>query len=358
MRRDPSVDLARGVACVLMIQTHAFHGWVAPALQDNAGFRFTRWLGSFPLPTFLLLAGVSLALRVTKSVSAGEVASVVRIELARRALGVVALGYATNLLWALINGGASWDGLLRADVLHAIGFSLLLMASLVVGTADGTIDVARLRRRALVVALSVSVLCPFITRATSDLSGPWRYVVAPFSEVSGLTVMPVVPLTAWCALGVVLGLWLNADVTMRTRRHTPLCVLGALSVVLGAEATAMTSAYLQTPLSRASFAVWPNLWEGAGRGLCLLWLGTWLTRHLPLRAQRVLAGFGSASLVVYVAHVPFCYGRLAGPLRGSLSLSEAAPWVLLLMLGSYGVVLARAWMKARRLGAATLRSSA
>jgi len=342
-QRDASVDLARGLACVLMVQTHAFDGWVAPALHSDPLFRATRWLGAFPLPGFLLLAGLSVALRVRAATAAGEPALQLRAALVRRALTVLALGYATNVVWALLDGGLAWDRVMHADVLQVIGLSLLVVSLLVVPASGGGVDLRRLGRFAAWLSLVVGALSPFLTRATRDLQGPSRYVVAPFIEVRGLTAMPVFPLAAWCALGVVVGLWLSdAQESSQHRRRTTIAgVLGIGSLLIGDYATDVVSAQLHEPLSRASLALWPNLIEGAGRGLCLLWCAAWLSRWLPAAAQRILARYGAASLWIYVAHVPFCYGRLSTPLRASLSLQSAAPLVLGLIVVSYGVALFR-----------------
>lgn len=348
--RDPSLDLARGLAVLLMIQTHAFHGWVQSSLQADAVFRATRWLGAFPLPAFLLLAGVAVALRVQRSLHVGEPARQVRGELLRRGVSVVGAAYAVNLGWGAIDGARSMAAFLRADVLHAIGLSLCGVALLVSAQPDGRVCVRRFSQRATACALLITVVSPWLTRWTRDMTGSWRFLIAPFSEVRELTRMPLFPLGAWCALGVVVGLWLMAagDARDRSRREARIGAAGVLCVLLGAWMTHVFTAALHEPLSRASVALWPNVIEGAGRGLCVLALGAWLTRWFARGAQAVLAGFGASSLVIYAVHVPLCYGRLAGPLRGALTMTQALPWVLLLMLGSYGLVLARARLRSRR----------
>lgn len=358
--RDRSVDLARGLACLLMVQTHAFHGWVSPAFHAEAAFVATRWLGTFPLPGFLLLAGVGVALRLRASLDADRSSRQVRRALIRRGLEVLALAYMTNLIWALIGGSVSLRQFLRADVLHAIGLSLLAVALLVVRPLNGAPDFRRVMTGAAWLTLVIGVATPFLTRVTRDTVGPLRYVVAPFSEVPGLTAMPVFPLAAWCALGVVTGIWMTdqVDVAIRIRRINAIGAIGLGGLVLGNYVTGAISAAMDEPLSRASVTLWPNIVDGAGRGLCVLWLGAWCERRLSPLWQDRLARYGAASLWIYAVHIPFCYGRLAAPLRAKLSIAGAVPLVLLLIVASYGVVVARDWMNARTRGAATLRSSA
>lgn len=368
-RRDLSVDLARGLACLLMVQTHAFHGWVRPDLQDAPWFRATRWLGAFPLPGFLLLSGVSVALQLRAAQGRGVARAKVARAVANRGALLVVGGYATNAAWGLLDGARSLQTLLRVDVLHAIGVALLIVAGLLAVTsarADDRPDLSKLAWISAGVALGATVVCPWVTRFTRDAQGPWRYALALVAEVQGLSVMPAIPLLAWCALGLSVGLWRSREVAMprdigRADR-TLLTLVGVAAVLIGAWATQSLVSNGEV-LSRASVAVWPNALEGAGRGVLLLGLGAclslWAESETRLRRwiRDVLLDFGRASLWVYVLHVPFCYGRLAFGLRRGLSLSMALPCVLLLMLASYVVARAFALRKARSRGAAALRSS-
>jgi glycosyltransferase involved in cell wall biosynthesis len=141
------------------------------------------------------------------------------------------------------------------------------------------------------------------------------------------------------------------------RRWRLLGAIGILSLVLGARGTSIASVWLNEPLSRGSFAIWPNLLEGAGRGVTVLALGAWLAHRLPQPIGRVLRTFGSASLLLYALHLPFCYGRLASPVRRQLAMPSAAILVLGLLVACYVAVLVWARMKSRRRGAAVLRNS-
>ena len=71
-RRIESIDLARGIASLIMIQGHAYEGWVAPEHMASAGYLFTRLLGTLPLPSFLVLSGAAVALRIRAARERGE----------------------------------------------------------------------------------------------------------------------------------------------------------------------------------------------------------------------------------------------------------------------------------------------
>src|SRR5216117_3525790 len=72
------IDWMRGLACVLMFQTHAYDAWLGPAARKSTFFMWSQLLGTFPAPLFLFLAGISFALVTdklrSKGASAREVA--------------------------------------------------------------------------------------------------------------------------------------------------------------------------------------------------------------------------------------------------------------------------------------------
>lgn len=83
-------------------------------------------------------------------------------------------------------------------------------------------------------------------------------------------------------------------------------------------------------LSRATPGIWFNALDLLGRGalgvlLCLLVTQPPWGRQLPR-----LALLGRHSLLLYGLHLPFCYGRFAGPLKRSSSLPWATLWLFAL----------------------------
>ena len=63
-RRIDAVDWLRGLAVVLMIQTHLYDAWCNPAAKaDRRAYAWTRFIGGIPSRLFLLLVGVSMAIR-------------------------------------------------------------------------------------------------------------------------------------------------------------------------------------------------------------------------------------------------------------------------------------------------------
>src|SRR6202162_2416987 len=56
------VDWMRGLACVLMFQTHCYDAWLNPESRKTTFFMWSQLGGTLPAPLFLFLAGISFAL--------------------------------------------------------------------------------------------------------------------------------------------------------------------------------------------------------------------------------------------------------------------------------------------------------
>ena len=60
------IDWMRGLACVLMFQTHCYDSWLGGAARDTKFLQLSQLGGTLPAPLFLFLAGVSFALVTDK----------------------------------------------------------------------------------------------------------------------------------------------------------------------------------------------------------------------------------------------------------------------------------------------------
>src|SRR5580698_69848 len=122
------IDWVRGLACVLMFQTHCYDSWLSPQARQSRFFMYSQLGGTFPAPLFLFLAGVSFALVTEKlwqkNVPPGQIA---RTTIWR---GAEIFGF--GLLFRLQEYVVAWgwapkSDLLRVDILNTIGVSMMLM---------------------------------------------------------------------------------------------------------------------------------------------------------------------------------------------------------------------------------------
>ncbi|HEX2712777.1 MAG TPA: acyltransferase family protein [Candidatus Acidoferrales bacterium] len=56
------IDWMRGLACLLMFQTHCYDSWLGGDARRSQFFRWSQLGGTLPAPLFLFLAGISFAL--------------------------------------------------------------------------------------------------------------------------------------------------------------------------------------------------------------------------------------------------------------------------------------------------------
>jgi uncharacterized membrane protein len=67
----------RGLACVLMFQTHCYDAWLGGDARNTSFLKASQLLGTLPAPLFLFLVGISFALvtdkLIRKNLSATEI---------------------------------------------------------------------------------------------------------------------------------------------------------------------------------------------------------------------------------------------------------------------------------------------
>jgi uncharacterized membrane protein len=123
------IDWMRGLACVLMFQTHCYDAWLGGAARNTSFLNASQRLGTLPAPLFLFLAGISFALVTDKLIRKNLPPAQITRTMARRGAEILAFGLLFRLQEFVIAWGwAPWSDLLRVDVLNIIGLSMILMA--------------------------------------------------------------------------------------------------------------------------------------------------------------------------------------------------------------------------------------
>jgi uncharacterized membrane protein len=118
------IDWFRGLACILMIQTHAYDAWTAEPYRQGTWWIWARLkLGGLPARMFLFLAGVSLAMRFASDVRRSVPIAAARMGAFWRGFEVFLIGYGYRIAEWLFAGAKSKDALamLKVDVLQCIG---------------------------------------------------------------------------------------------------------------------------------------------------------------------------------------------------------------------------------------------
>ena len=171
------IDWMRGLACVLMFQTHCYDSWLGGNARKSTFFMWSQLGGTLPAPLFLFLAGISFALVVDKLRQKGPSAGQVARTTILRGAEIFALGLLFRLQeFTLAWGWAPWTDLLRVDILNTIGLSMMLMGVMcwmVLGIAHGLRLRFVLGVSAAGMALAISLLTPLLWTSWRPRWLPW-----------------------------------------------------------------------------------------------------------------------------------------------------------------------------------------
>jgi uncharacterized membrane protein len=342
------IDWMRGLACVLMFQTHCYDSWLRPAARKSDFFMYSQLGGTFPAPLFLFLAGISFAL-VTERLRQKNLApgAIARITI-RRGAEIFAFGLLFRLQEYVLGWGWSpWTDLLRVDILNTIGLSMMLMGVMcwLVGVTAppfrvnvqdfppcpakyagqepalglpkgwGKFGVSSVVT-ASVIALGISVLTPLIWTSWRPRFLLWP-IESYFDGVHNLGtpqswLFPIFPWTAFAFAGLAAGFILQSD-WARTREATVFFSIGGAGLVL---------IEVSRWLDASAIHVYPvyDYWRTSPEfflirlGMLMVILTasySWCRWGWALRGFSPLMQLGQASLLVYWVHIEFVYGRVS-----------------------------------------------
>ncbi len=157
--RIHAFDWLRGVAVLVMIQTHALVLLDEPSTKTSL-FSWLVRLDGLVAPSFIFSAGFALALVQVRAAAAGRLRTQA-IKSAWRAGEVLLVASVINTIWFPVWRAPKW--LLRLDILHCIGLSLLIALPLLIALARRP---AVLRFVMLGLAATVFALSPLLENTT------------------------------------------------------------------------------------------------------------------------------------------------------------------------------------------------
>jgi uncharacterized membrane protein len=366
------IDWMRGLACLLMFQTHCYDAWLGGSARQSRFFMYSQLGGTFPAPLFLFLAGISFALVTNKLLQKNLPPSQIARSTIRRGAEIFGFGLLFRVQEYLISWGwAPKSDLLRVDILNTIGLSMVLMGVLCwivlslisLRIREGAPSLSRrslagqsgdfdshheqpraplladfarsgdsrqseaegpvrqsTNRSLLIAAISTALL---ISLLTPLLWTTWRPRFLPWpleSYINGVHnlgtpqpwLFPIFPWAAFAFVGLAVGFILQSP---WTRAHEPLIFLS-----LGVAGVALIE--LSRWLDAMSFHLYPvyDYWHTSPEfflvrlGMLLLILtGTyiWCRWGAAQWGFSPLIQLGQASLLVYWVHIEFVYGRVS-----------------------------------------------
>jgi uncharacterized membrane protein len=355
LKRLAYIDWMRGLACVLMFQTHAYDSWMSPeAKKSSSLIAWSRLGGTLPAPLFIFLAGVSFALTTERLREKGIERSAIARQTIRRGAEIFGMGLLFRVQeFALGYPWSPWTDLLRVDVLNILGLSMMLMGVLCWATGDGSVAVARMRTltAALFAAATVAMLTPPLWTTHRPKYLPWPLV----SYINGVHIFkepqpwlfPLFPWAAFAFAGLAVGFFLFTDITKR-REGLMFAALGCAGILAGVLSVLFDSSPIRLYAVYDYWHTSPNFFlMRCGILLVILFLVyAWCRWGLAQKGFSPIIQLGKTSLLVYWVHIEFVYGRFSILPKGHCSALKATAGLLIIFLAMLALSLMRtSWKK-------------
>jgi uncharacterized membrane protein len=350
------IDWMRGLACVLMFQTHCYDSWLNPEARKTTFFMWSQLGGTLPAPLFLFLAGISFALVTDKLRQKGVAPNAIAQKTIRRGAEILALGLLFRLQeYVIAWGWAPWSDLLRVDILNTIGISMMLMGSvcwIVLKLGPATRIRQILGVTAGGVALLISLLTPLLWTTWRPRWLPWP-IESYIDGVHNLGqpqswLFPIFPWTAFAFAGLAIGFLLLSD-WARRREAAVFAMAG-----VGGVALIYLARWLDARPERL-YAVY-DFWHTSPNfflirvGLLLAILTAtyaWCRWGAGQWGFSPLIQLGQTSLLVYWVHIEFVYGRLSIVPKHAAGIRTASVGLLAIFLAMLALSILRTRRKAR-----------
>ena len=347
------IDWMRGLACVVMFQTHCYDSWLSPEARKSTFFTYSQLGGTLPAPLFLFLAGISFALVVDKLVRKNSTPRQIARQTFVRGAEILGLGLLFRLQEYLVAWGwAPRSDLFRVDILNSIGVSMMLMA-LVCWAALKLGRGTWLGFGAASAALAISLLTPPLWTTWQPLWLPWP-LESYINGVHNLGVpqpwlFPIFPWSGFAFAGLSMGFFLASDwARQREAKVFAVTAIAGLCLVQGARWLDAQPWHLY-----ASDDFWHTSPEFfvLRVGLLLMILSAsyaWCRWGAANWGFSPLIQLGQTSLLVYWVHIEFVYGRVSILAKRSQSIGMASLGLLTIFLMMLSLSIARTRFKKSR----------
>jgi uncharacterized membrane protein len=348
----------RGLACVLMFETHCYDSWLSAEAKKTEFFRYSQMGGTLPAPLFIFLAGVSVALVTEKLRGKGVARGAIAKQVTWRGAEVFGLGILFRAQEFILGIPISpWTDLMRVDVLNILGLSMILLGVLCWVGGGGRGAAVVVRTRSLVLALAAAAV---VALATPVMWTTWRLRFLPWqveSYVNGVHIFdkpqvwlfPIFPWAAFAFVGLAVGFWLFTDFAQRCEE------LGFLALALAGGA-AFCAALALDRWGPAVYTVY-DYWHTSPNFLlarcgvivvilCLVY--AWCRWGLAEVRFSPVEQLGRTSLLVYWVHIEFVYGRLSILPKGKCGIAAATAGLCVIFVAMLGLSVARTRWSLRR----------
>jgi uncharacterized membrane protein len=364
-RRIEFIDLLRGWAVLVMIETHVADATLTAEITSSDFFQVLKFINGLVAPSFLFASGMAYAVTSRRKLNDYLSFGPPLIKQVLRLLLILLVGYALHLPkfnyyhLRYIAGDRAWEIFFQVDVLHCIAVSLLI--------AQGLLLVLRTEFRLYASLLGITIGILLLTPVVWGINFENFMPVPLAAYMNGLhdSLFPLFPWSAFLFSGSVTG-WFylrakdreaagDAGAVVRLMKKAVWIALGlaALSFVLHPIAEHLYPTYDYWKTS-ASFVL---LRISLVLVLCALMFAVERRRGVSPRSAVSLVG--RESLIVYVVHLLMIYGNFGtfnfhDRVNGTFGYLQAALTTVFLI----GLMILLAWVWSELKSGPSLRKRA
>ena len=346
----------RGLACLLMFQTHCYDAWLATEARKSTFFMYSQLGGTLPAPLFLFLAGISFALVTKKLLEKGLAPNQFAKITIRRGAEIFALGLLFRLQEYLIAWGwAPWSDLFRVDILNTIGMSMMLMGVLcwiALALRPASNSPLRFAIAGAGAAMAIALLTPPLWTTWRPDWLPWP-IESYVNGVHNLAapqawLFPIFPWSAFAFAGLSVGFLLQ---TGRPKLHegTTFAWVGVTGVAFILVARWLDARPGQLYTTYDYWHTSPNFFL-LRVGMLLMILSAcyaWCRWGAAQWGFSPLIQLGQTSLLVYWVHIELVYGRISILPKRSENIAGASIGLLIITMMMLSLSIARTTLQGK-----------
>ncbi|MBP1656514.1 MAG: Acyltransferase domain protein, partial [Bacteroidetes bacterium] len=154
-KRLSFIDLLRGWAVIVMIETHVVNATIRPETAAQPWFDIINFINGLVAPSFLFASGMAYAVTTRRKLDSYVSFGTPLFRQLWRLLFILLLGYGLHIpkfnLGQMVQGVSEgqWLGFFQSDVLHCIAVSLLILQMILL--------IVRTERRLYLIAAGLAV---------------------------------------------------------------------------------------------------------------------------------------------------------------------------------------------------------
>lgn len=329
-KRYHFIDLFRGWAVLVMIETHVFNAWMDKSLRSSEWFSYLNFINGFVAPSFLFVAGVSFVMVAWNNWHSFTSFNPGYRKQLCRFFVIMLIGFALHL--PRLDWSQGWPHIVtedlvsfyQIDVLQTIAISLILLQLLMLWTRGITVFFIVL----FIITWSALLITPFLWQ--KDFGSSVHPLIA--NLLNGKN-NPLFPLFPWCVFlwsgGLVGGLFMRYSTS--DKEHKIVSAIALIGVSLFAIGYISDISSIRFFEYESFWLTSPN-WVLMRLGILLILFSFfWLLDYKNWHTSPQVLLFGRQSLFAYISHLVLIYSITGEKASISIFDQNLPPWLTLIL---------------------------